>query len=72
LAVYLLLTRNNINELFRFNKKPKVTSKRPTNIYSNRFYENIMQLDEDINDAEYYDKKQSENEPGKIDEILIR
>lgn len=71
--IYLLLTRNNINELFRFNKKPKVSSKRPTNIYSNRYYEKYNTgSEEDINDAEYYVKKSGENEISqeKIDEIL--
>jgi hypothetical protein len=70
--IYIWLTRNSVNDLLRFNKKPKVSSKRPTNIYSNRYYEKYnMGSEEDISDADY-----NVNKPGgdisqeKIDEIL--
>jgi membrane associated rhomboid family serine protease len=70
--VYLLLLKNNIYDLFRFNKKPKVTSKRPTNIYSNRFYEKYNAGNEkDVKDAEYYVNKEGDViSQEKIDEIL--
>jgi membrane associated rhomboid family serine protease len=71
--IYLLLTRNNVNDLFRFDKKPKVTSKRPTNIYSNRYYEkyNTSKQGSDISDAEYYSGSGSDEiTQEKIDEIL--
>jgi len=70
--LYIWLMRNNIDDLFRFNKKPKVTSRRPTNIYSNRFYEKYNTgSEEDTSDAEYYDKKSNNDiTQERIDEIL--
>lgn len=70
--VYLLLTRNNVNDLFRFDKKPKVTPKRPTNIYSNKYYEkyNSGSEDSNISDAEYYSGSGDEITQERIDEIL--
>lgn len=73
--VYLLITRNNINDLFRFDKKPKVTQNRPTNIYRNRYYEkyNTVSGGDEISDAEYYSKDNKTGEiitQERIDEIL--
>lgn len=70
--VYLLIIRNNIYELFRFNKKPRVTSKHATNIYNNRFYEKYNTGSEkDVKDAEYYVNKEGDVvSQEKIDEIL--
>lgn len=70
--IYLLLTRNNVNELFRFDKKPKVSQKRPTNIYSNKYYEkyNTGSDGSNVSDAEYYTKDGSEITQERIDEIL--
>jgi len=70
--VYIWLSRNNVNDLFRFNKKPKVTAKRPTNIYSNRFYEKYNAgSEDDISDADYnINKPEGEVTQEKIDEIL--
>ena len=37
--IYLMLTKNNINSLFRFNKKPSSLSfKKPASIYRNKYY----------------------------------
>jgi hypothetical protein len=67
--IYILLSRNNIDDLFRFNKKPKVTSTKPTNIYSNRFYEKYNASSEE--DADYYVKKPGGNvDQDRVDEIL--
>jgi membrane associated rhomboid family serine protease len=70
--IYLFITRNNINDLFRFDKKPKVTSKRPTNIYSNKYYEkyNMGKQGDNISDAEYYSDGNDEITQERIDEIL--
>jgi membrane associated rhomboid family serine protease len=70
--IYLLLTKNNINSLFRFYKKPKVTVKKPTNIYRNRFYEKYNNPDDDISDAEYYENRKDDGDitQERIDEIL--
>lgn len=74
--LYLLITRNNVNDLFRFDKKPKVTSKRPTNIYRNKYYEKYNTgsgSGGDISDAEYYSKggdSDSEITQERVDEIL--
>jgi membrane associated rhomboid family serine protease len=74
--VYLLLTRNNIQDLFRFDKKPKVTIKRPTNIYRNKYYEKYNagsagNPNNDISDAEYYSSSGSDDiTQERIDEIL--
>lgn len=73
--VYLLVSRNNINDLFRFDKNPKVTQTRPTNIYRNRYYEkyNTVNKDDSISDAEYYSKNDKTAEKisqERIDEIL--
>ena len=69
--IYLLLTRNNINELLRFNKKPKVTSSRPTNIYRNKYYDKYNSVsDADISDADYYEGKHGDISQERIDEIL--
>lgn len=72
--IYLLLTRNNVNDLFRFDKKPKVTTKRPTNIYSNKYYEKYNPKPGSISDAEYYSGSGSssgdEITQERIDEIL--
>jgi membrane associated rhomboid family serine protease len=71
--IYLLITRNNVNELFRFDKKPKVTTKHPTNIYSNRYYEKYNSSGSNISDAEYYSGKDSNGNDitqERIDEIL--
>lgn len=71
--IYLLLTKNNINGLFRFYKpKPKVTVKKPSNIYSNRFYEKYNSQNTDISDADYYDDKNDDDNISqeRIDEIL--
>lgn len=68
--VYLILTKNNVYDLFRFNKKPRVTPQRPTNIYSNRYYEKFNKpSDDDIIDADYFEKS-DEITQEKIDEIL--
>lgn len=72
--VYLLITKNNINNLFRFDKKPKVTTKRPANIYRNSYYEKYnTPQGGDISDAEYYSKDENNSDKisqEKIDEIL--
>jgi len=70
--VYLWMSRSRINEFFRFDKKPKVSSGRPANIYSNRYYEKYNATSEDDrNDAGYYDNKQENSvDQDKIDEIL--
>jgi len=72
--IYLLITRNNVNDLFRFDKKPKVTSKRPTNIYRNQYYEKYnTPQGGDVSDAEYYSKNEETGEiitQERIDEIL--
>jgi membrane associated rhomboid family serine protease len=70
--LYLLITRNNVDDLFRFNKKPKVSSKRPTNIYRNTYYDKYNKDSEDVSDAEYYEGKSSVDSvtQEKIDEIL--
>ncbi len=70
--IYLLLTKNNINSLFRFNKQPKVAPKKPANIYKNRFYEKYNNAGDDISDADYYvDKKENEEiSQERVDEIL--
>lgn len=70
--VYLLLTKNNVSDLFRFNKKPKVTSNRPTNIYRNKYYEKYNTGSEkDVSDADYYAKDGNDDiTQEKIDEIL--
>jgi membrane associated rhomboid family serine protease len=70
--VYLLITRNNVNELFRFDKKPKVSSTRPTNIYRNKYYEKFNTGSEsDVSDADYYTKgSEGEITQERIDEIL--
>jgi membrane associated rhomboid family serine protease len=71
--IYLLITRNNVNELFRFDKKPKVSQKRPTNIYSNRYYEkyNTGSNGGNVSDAEYYSSgKEGDITQERIDEIL--
>jgi membrane associated rhomboid family serine protease len=69
--IYLILTRNNVYDLFRFDKKPKVTSNRPTNIYRNTYYEKYNKPSGDISDAEYYEgKSEDEVTQEKIDEIL--
>ena len=74
--VYLLITRNNINDLFRFDRKPKVTQNRPTNIYRNRYYGkyNTTSTGENVSDAEYYSKgnnySDSDITQERIDEIL--
>lgn len=70
--VYLLITRNNVQDLFRFDKKQKITSKRPTNIYRNKYYDKYNTGSEsDISDAEYYTRTgDDEISQEKIDEIL--
>ncbi len=74
--VYILITRSNINDLFRFDKTPKVSQKRPTNIYRNRYYEkyNTTSTGDSISDAEYYSKgnnySDSDITQEKVDEIL--
>jgi membrane associated rhomboid family serine protease len=72
--IYMLITRNNMNNLFRFDKKPKVTIKRPTNIYSNKYYEKYNTGKDNISDAEYYQGSGSsgsdEITQERIDEIL--
>lgn len=68
--IYLLLTKNNVNDLFRFNKKPKVSQKRPANIYRNKYYEKYN-TGGDVSDADYYDSKSGGDiTQEKIDEIL--
>jgi membrane associated rhomboid family serine protease len=69
--IYLLITRNNIHDLFRFDKKPKVTTKRPTNIYSNKYYEKYNTRQNNVSDAEYYTGQGGEEiTQERIDEIL--
>ena len=73
--IYLLITRNNVNDLFRFDKKPKVTANRPTNIYRNKYYEkyNMGSGGDDISDGEYYQKggeNDQEITQERVDEIL--
>jgi membrane associated rhomboid family serine protease len=68
--VYLILSRNNIYDLFRYNKTPRVTSQRPTNIYSNRFSDKYSRSNEDISDAEYYTRSDEAISQEVIDEIL--
>jgi membrane associated rhomboid family serine protease len=64
--IYLLLSKYNINDLFRFDKQPKVSSKRPTNIYTNSYYEKYNKSSEpEISDAEYY----TQNSPYQSDEV---
>jgi membrane associated rhomboid family serine protease len=71
--VYLLLTRNNINSLFRFYQpKPKMSVKSTSNVYRNKYYEKYNKSTDDIADAEYYDDKTGGEEISqeRIDEIL--
>ncbi|MCI0450218.1 MAG: rhomboid family intramembrane serine protease [Chlorobi bacterium] len=69
--IYILMSRSNLNDLFRFDKKPKVTTKRPTNIYRNTYYEKYNKPSDDISDADYYEgKSEDEVTQEKIDEIL--
>jgi membrane associated rhomboid family serine protease len=70
--IYLLITRNNVYDLFRFDKKPKVASPRPTNIYRNKYYDKYNSAPEDdVSDADYYDKHgNSDISQEKVDEIL--
>ncbi len=71
--IYLLITKNNIYSLFRFNKQPKVTIKKPTSIYRNRFYEKYNSGNEEVSDADYYIEKKDGDEDisqEKVDEIL--
>lgn len=70
--IYLLLTKNNINSLFRFYNKPKMTIQKPNTVYRNKYYEKYNGGSEDISDADYYvDKKSDEDiSQERIDEIL--
>jgi len=72
--LYLILTKNNLNSLFRFYKTPKVSVKKPTNIYHNKYYEKYNTgSEEDVSDAEYYVNKGNDDEEisqEKIDAIL--
>ncbi len=69
--IYLLLTRNNTEDLNIFQKMKSTEPKRETKIYGNRYYEKYNSPDDDISDADYYETK-NENEVSqeKIDEIL--
>lgn len=71
--IYLLLTKNNINSLFRFNKKPSSFSvKKPANVYRNKYYEKYNSGGEDVSDADYYTDKNDSNDISqeRVDEIL--
>jgi len=55
----------------RFNKKPKVTTTRPTNIYRNKYYDKYNSVtDDNISDADYYEEHHGEISQERIDEIL--
>jgi membrane associated rhomboid family serine protease len=69
--VYLLLTKNNINNLFRFYNRPKMTIQKPSNVYRNKFYEKYNSSTDDVSDADYYeDKKEGDITQERVDEIL--
>ncbi len=69
--VYLLITRNNVQDLFRFDKKPKV-GKKPANIYRNKYYDKYNASSTgNVSDAEYYTQgSDDEISQERIDEIL--
>jgi membrane associated rhomboid family serine protease len=69
--VYLLLTKNNINNLFRFYNRPKMTIQKPSSVYRNKFYEKYNSSTDDVSDADYYeDKKEGDITQERVDEIL--
>jgi len=71
--IYLLLSNSDINNIFRFNKKPRITKSDSSNIYRNKYYEKYNSTNENISDADcYIDKDKDEHDVSqeRIDEIL--